>query len=75
MKREFEEIRVRIYADTDPGLKHKAEMLAAKMRTSLSDLAVAAIRYTVTKSSKSTRLPRKTKAPGTDSLLGLDRQG
>ena len=47
MNRKFEEIRVRIYADTDPGLKNKAEVLAAQIRTSLSDLVVGAIRFTV----------------------------
>lgn len=47
MKRKFEEIRVRVYANTDPSLKHRAEVLAAETRISLSELVIQALRYKV----------------------------
>jgi hypothetical protein len=69
MKREFEEIRVRIYEDVDPGLKAKAEKLVAKMRYaegkpgipkfSLNDLVLAALRYTVKQDAAKRRTPKE----------------
>jgi predicted transcriptional regulator len=50
--KKWDEIKVRIDPEVDPGLKYRAELLAAEMRISLSCLVTAAIRYTVSQAAR-----------------------
>lgn len=62
MRREYDEIKVRIYKDTHPLLKQEAERLANDRRYalghpginkfSLNDLIVGALQFTVTQAEK-----------------------